>query len=258
MKPSKFIVGICLLLFLGGIYIFGISLNQEHKDLPVAESYTKPSPSIPVERGVFTRAGYALDYQNMPEGGDRNLNNYYYNRSFIGGPPIIPHPLVAEKGIGGKDCLQCHQNGGYVDQFKAFAPVTPHPEFVNCKQCHVPQKTEKLFKKSDWAKTRAPPIHQVAFEGGPPVIPHGLQLRENCLSCHAGPATPREIKTSHPERVNCRQCHLPKNTNDLFQKPAPAGKGFIRPENKSGKIDLEESEVRKISEYIRNRANKNQ
>jgi cytochrome c-type protein NapB len=43
--------------------------------------------------------------------------------------------------------------------------------------------------------------------GGPPPIPHGLQMRENCLACHAGPAAVAEIRTPHPTLVNCRQCH---------------------------------------------------
>ena len=54
-----------------------------------------------------------------------------------------------------------------------------------------------------------PEIKGAALEGSPPVIPHGLQMRENCLACHAGSAAPKEIKVSHPTRVNCRQCHVP-------------------------------------------------
>ena len=38
---------------------------------------------------------------------------------------------LSEKGIGGKTCLQCHQNGGYTAQFKAYAAVTPHPDYLN-------------------------------------------------------------------------------------------------------------------------------
>jgi hypothetical protein len=42
----------------------------------------------------------------------------------------------------------------------------------------------------------------------PPPIPHALQSRGNCLTCHAGPAAVAEIRTSHPERADCRQCHI--------------------------------------------------
>ena len=56
------------------------------------------------------------------------------------------------------------------------------------------------------------------MEGSPPVIPHKLFMRENCLSCHAGPSAPKEIRMSHPERVNCRQCHVPGNTQEEFER----------------------------------------
>ena len=45
-------------------------------------------------------------------------------------------------------------------------------------------------------------------------MPHSLQNRENCLACHAGPAAPIEIKVSHPERSNCRQCHALNNKDN--------------------------------------------
>ena len=45
----------------------------------------------------------------------------------------------------------------------------------------------------------------------PPTIPHTLQLRENCLACHGGAASRVEIRTSHPERPRCRQCHVPES-----------------------------------------------
>ncbi len=49
-----------------------------------------------------------------------------------------------------------------------------------------------------------------ATPGAPPTIPHTLQLWENCLTCHAGSASRVEIRTSHPERPRCRQCHVPE------------------------------------------------
>ena len=150
-------------------------------------------------------------YEQMPtdESSSRNLEEYYKNRAFPGAPPTIPHDLLIEQGIGGKNCLQCHQNGGYVQKFEAFAPITPHPEMINCRQCHVPVKTKVNFVKTDWQKIAHPSVKNSALEGSPPVIPHALQMRENCLACHAGPAVPKEIKVSHPLRINCRQCHVP-------------------------------------------------
>ena len=56
-----------------------------------------------------------------------------------------------------------------------------------------------------------------AIPGGPLLIPHSLQMRENCLACHAGPQAVVEIKTSHPERQNCQQCHVPDRDIPPFQ-----------------------------------------
>jgi cytochrome c-type protein NapB len=58
----------------------------------------------------------------------------------------------------------------------------------------------------------------------PPLIPHDLQLRGNCLACHAGPGGVEEIRSTHPERANCRQCHLPSAPETpLFTRPLDGG-----------------------------------
>ena len=51
---------------------------------------------------------------------------------------------------------------------------------------------------------------QRAFAGAPPTIPHTLWLRGNCLACH-GAFGFAELQTSHPERANCVQCHVPRS-----------------------------------------------
>ena len=217
MKTRFLFIGFCVLLMLGAVAIIGTALSEETQQFSDTTLSSETTGSIPIEEAVFSRSEQALAYQQMPEG-DKSLTTYYTNRAFPGAPPMIPHPLVSEKGIGGKTCLQCHQNGGYVGQFKAYAPVTPHPEMLNCKQCHLPKVTADSFKSSNWEKPAPPAIHQTAFTGAPPLIPHALQMRENCLACHAGPGAAGEIRVSHPERVNCRQCHLPKHTSDFFKK----------------------------------------
>ncbi len=107
---------------------------------------------------------------------------------------------------------------GLQKSFNAYAPVTPHPELVNCRQCHVVEKTDGLFKGFTYNEVIAPKTGvNNALNGSPPVIPHQIQLHENCLSCHAGPSAPKEIRVSHPERINCRQCHVLNNkeTTDI-------------------------------------------
>lgn len=69
-----------------------------------------------------------------------------------------------------------------------------------------------MFKGTNFRRIVVPKAGvNSALEGSPPIIPHQLQLRENCLACHAGPSAPKEIRVTHPERVNCRQCHVMNN-----------------------------------------------
>ena len=233
MKHKRTVtISIFILLMISAILVVDRSITASKEQALLGYEPEDFVPSLPAESGVFRRSEFALDYQNMTadDNLERNLSDYYKLRAYPGAPPIIPHPLLSEEGIGGKSCLQCHQNGGYVDRFKAYAPVTPHPEMLNCRQCHAAPRTDRLFKKTNWEKIEHPTIQASAMPGSPPVIPHALQMRENCLACHAGPAAPREIKVSHPYRVNCRQCHVPvqdfatlkikwDSTDQFFRKP---------------------------------------
>ena len=225
-KSSYFIIGLCVALLASAVFIFLAALRESKRPADTEYTATGDTPSIPAEAGVFRRLARALQYQNMPE----------------------------EKGIGGKTCLQCHENGGYAEQFKAFAPVTPHPELLNCRQCHVPKTTEGLFVNSNFTKIAPPLLGQSAMTGSPPVIPHTLQLRENCLACHAGPAAPTAIKVSHPERVNCRQCHVPARMDDFFEKPEISdGSTWTRPVSPFTKEEqkMGEEEVSAIGDWIK-------
>jgi len=158
---------------------------------------------------MFERSGFAMEYATMPLDQDyqRNLKTYYNNRAFYGAPPTIPHP-IGEGGIGSNACLKCHQNGGFVDKYQAYTPVTPHPEKSNCVQCHVQVKSKSFFVPSTWLRNKPPATGNQALLGSPPT---------NCLSCHAGPSAVKEIRTTHPERINCRQCHVinEKKTTDI-------------------------------------------
>ena len=230
MNSRLLIISMMILLMAGGVFIVGTALEQESTPDYNTNVSSNLTSSIPSERNVFARSGNALDYQNMPPS-QRSIEDYHENRAYPGAPPSIPHTLISEKGIGNLTCLQCHENGGYVDQFAAYTPVTPHPELINCKQCHLPKKTDLVFKTTNWLKPEPPTIGQAALPGGPPVIPHDLSMRNNCLSCHAGPGALKEIRTSHPERINCRQCHLPKNTEGVFiqssvRNPVAPGPGL--------------------------------
>ncbi len=193
------------------VWNFSYQKGKEEGYVPIKEN-SSTQTSIPSESGVFERSEFALEYENMPvdENHQRTLDTYYNNRAYYGAPPSVPHPIKDEKSLGGNTCLQCHQNGGFVEKLNAYAPVTPHPEMISCRQCHVAQNSQSLFVAANSTKVHAPKVGvNNALIGTPPMIPHQLQMRENCLSCHAGPAAPKEIRVSHPERINCRQCHVP-------------------------------------------------
>ncbi|MFY0686012.1 MAG: hypothetical protein JXQ90_02545 [Cyclobacteriaceae bacterium] len=207
-RSGKYSILFAILLMIALVVIIGTSISAEQEqartDLPAKRSLY----ALPTESGVFALSESAMDYKEVsfiPS--ERTLDEYYERRAYPGAPPTIPHAVIDEKGMGGKDCLQCHQSGGYVAQFKAYAPVTPHANFMNCRQCHVPTKMLSEFRKSNFSPADRPTLGQKALLSSPPKIPHGLQMRENCLACHASPSAPKEIRVSHPERVNCRQCH---------------------------------------------------
>ncbi|PHS54767.1 MAG: cytochrome C [Lutibacter sp.] len=208
-----FFIGIFALLVIATIVVWSKSYYAEQEEAYVQLPVETGIALIPSEKGVFERSKFANDYATMRDDykGGRSLESYYDNRAFHGAPPTIPHPIVNELTMGDRSCLKCHENGGYVAKFKAFTPVVPHPEKVNCRQCHVPIKTKSLFKATNSTGFPTPSINNEAFVGGPPIIPHQIQLHENCLACHAGPSAPVEIRVLHPERSNCRQCHVLNN-----------------------------------------------
>jgi len=162
----------------------------------------------------------------------RTLEMYQRLRAYPGAPPRVPHGLTEEE-FRGTQCNACHVRGGWVSRFGAFAPVTPHPEMSACLQCHVPQDelvgvarpsspdavvcmqchidpdaSPSLFVPTDWRTTPRPELDRQALDGSPHVVPHDVQSRDNCLACHGGPAAIDEIRTDHPERAECVQCHM--------------------------------------------------
>lgn len=169
-------------------------------------------------RKLYLAAEQATEPQLVAEAGSRNLNSFYRLRQYPGSPPIIPHEVPTAFAAVGNDCLSCHGKGGYSPEHKAFTPVTPHPENSLCFQCHAEHSGAKDFVESTW-QSIAPPRLGLSFLGGsPPSAPHGLQLRENCVACHSGPAAVAEIRVTHGSRGNCRQCHVPVVQQEAFKE----------------------------------------
>ena len=122
-------------------------------------------------------------------------------RMDFGAPPAAPHDLGPDRG----DCLLCH---GDPDM---GAPLTPHPTRLRCQQCHVAAEEEvPAFRANKLVGLLPPGRAPRAQPAGPPLIPHAILLRENCLACHDSELGKEIIPTTHPERLRCRQCHLPQ------------------------------------------------
>ena len=146
----------------------------------------------------------------------RTLSEYYSRRQYPGSPPEIPHPVEVH-GVK-LACLTCHADGGWSERRKAMTPLTPHPEQVSCRQCHVSLTTDALFRAIDWQSVPPPRLGGSYLPGAPSPIPHDLQMRGNCIACHVGPGTVTAIRVEHPSRGNCRQCHVPDPYTEPFQR----------------------------------------
>jgi cytochrome c-type protein NapB len=141
----------------------------------------------------------------------RSTGERAMGRAYDGAPPTIPH----DAAIG--SCVSCHDLDGTVIDGVGMAPAAPHGEDAalgamrRCRQCHVAEQARALLVSSRFSGLPQGPWRgHRATPGAPPTIPHTLQLREHCSACHAGPTARAEIRTSHPERTRCRQCHVPE------------------------------------------------
>ena len=222
---------------------------------PPALPMASPGRPIASEADVFRLGAADLAVppgaERRPTAHPRTMAMYRSVRAYPGAPPRIPHGLTDEELLNGT-CNSCHERGGYAPRFGLYAPVTPHPQYGQCLQCHVPdaeltglplpdgslsstcrqchrlEGSTAAFAGNEWMTASWPRLDQRAMEGSPPWIPHDLQMRGNCLSCHAGPASVVEIRTTHPERSNCRSCHVPApaaGEDDVFTRPLDGASG---------------------------------
>ncbi|MBL8735260.1 MAG: hypothetical protein JNL12_02415 [Planctomycetes bacterium] len=140
-------------------------------------------------------------------------------RLYDGAPPVIPHRDFAA------DCLSCHTQAGRSVPDVGFAPANPHGErmpagsMMRCVQCHV-----YAMATSEFCDNAFRGLEQDLRAGrrlndlSPPVIPHQVLLRENCVACHTGPGAREEIRTPHPERSRCTQCHVEQRVTSEFDR----------------------------------------
>lgn len=141
-------------------------------------------------------------------------------RAYEGAPPVIPHEAF------GASCTECHRPAGPELAELGYAPPSPHGmtagmELARCRQCHVFQHTEGVWRSNTFEGLSRPPVPAPrAHPLAPPVIPHPVYMREDCLACHDGAAAREEIRTTHPERARCRQCHVEQQSTGRFHEPS--------------------------------------
>jgi len=138
-------------------------------------------------------------------------------RSFDGAPPTIPHENF------GVDCSGCHDSEGLAVPGLGFAPASPHDDtrqagaLQRCRQCHVFVDTQEILVVNIFQGLPQDlrPGGRL-YPGAPPTIPHRILMRENCAACHTGPGAREDVRTTHPDRTRCRQCHVPVETRGDF------------------------------------------
>ena len=132
------------------------------------------------------------------------------NRAFNGAPPTVPHAIDHQSDTA---CVACHQQGAVTASLRI--PRMSHTFLANCTQCHVESDPKHLpaenFRENLFAGLPAPTAGPRAYPGAPPQIPHTTWMRSDCMSCH-GYEGRHGIRTTHPWRSNCLQCHTPAAT----------------------------------------------
>jgi nitrate reductase cytochrome c-type subunit len=152
--------------------------------------------------------GLAFDREGSRE---RSLAARTERRPYAGAPPVMGHSI----DFGGTlDCMQCHDVGRRIG--KRVARPMSHQPMSQCTQCHTPGAAPDPFAElsppwpvaSTFLGMESAGTGSRLGPGAPPTIPHTLQLRVRCLSCH-GEFGYEGLRTDHPFRAQCTQCHVP-------------------------------------------------
>ena len=165
-------------------------------------------------------AGDTVDVPDRPGAVKTAAAERAERRLFDGAPPVVPHEDFAI------ECVECHDMQGMDVTDVGFAPPSPHEEtrgmsaISRCVQCHVYSGEARPMVANSFVGLRqdlrlGARLNDIA----PPTIPHKTFMRENCVACHSGPAAREEVRTDHPERARCRQCHVPVVTLSEFEQP---------------------------------------
>ena len=139
------------------------------------------------------------------------LNQRAARRAFDGAPPVVPHPIAQDSSAA---CLACH-GPGLVVKDKVASKIS-HARYSSCTQCHVPSMGSQIptvdsallepIANNQFVGLAAPLKGSRAWPTAPPAVPHATLMRSDCMSCH-GPQGLFGLRTPHPNRQACVQCH---------------------------------------------------
>jgi len=194
----------------------------ETSSVPVAVAYAKQDwleegPNAAWRNHLAQLVQPAIDpstLTNVTEAGRAQaLAERASRRAFDGAPPVVPHPIAQDSSAA---CLACHGPGLAIKD--KVASRMSHALYANCTQCHVPAAASVLLSATEAPLLAALADNQFAgahpslkgsraWPGAPPTIPHRTLMRSDCLSCH-GPRGLFGLRTPHPERQSCVQCHV--------------------------------------------------
>jgi cytochrome c-type protein NapB len=218
-KVFLIFAGICILAL--PLIVFS-ALSSEPEGMETTAAETQDMDFDDSGKTIFVNYDQVSEDYLAGTSTARTLDEYYSRRQYPGSPPLIPHK-VEEPDLAPVECLTCHARGGWTEELKKNTPLTPHPEQVACRQCHITVTEAGVFVENDWMSVAPPRLGRASLPGAPPPVPHGLQMRGNCVACHVGPGTVAAIRVEHPSRGNCRQCHVPETNAPPWKRQSNPG-----------------------------------
>lgn len=150
----------------------------------------------------------------MAEDRRRALEARRSHRAYEGAPPTIPHAIDQQELPA---CLACHARGLVLAG--RTAPRMSHAAYASCTQCHVVEADPRPLQEpvpvpaNTFAGLETWGRGERAWPGAPPTMPHPTLMRTECTSCH-GPGGRLGIRSTHPYRQSCNQCHPPSAALD--------------------------------------------
>lgn len=234
---SWHILGFVALALAGAGFFFGIAEergdvrarahDEIHASAP-APGYRdlremRRGPNAELYAGAFERLGEGLPgvLAEVPPQTDEQrgavMASRARQRAFDGAPPTIPHAVHGQSTF---ECLACHEKGAIVAGKRA--PAMSHERHDSCTQCHAPSAggppspPPAAITSSTFVGQAPLERGARAWTGAPPTIPHTTAMRSTCGSCH-GVAGALGMRSTHPWRESCTQCHAPSASLD--QRP---------------------------------------